>query len=176
MQEAVKFNEFGRLGEIIVMTKPPLRLVLDAKTDMPRSLNSQGLASFIIGSARMFSGDVELCDPQDRKLAEKLFLYGDWTTDGPFAIMNGNEITGVEFIARPEEPSDQGFDGIGWASRIFGRYFAAQTTEGKEVIQLNGSPAPEWFAPLATWPFETSKLPLWLGRIESPPMDELSAQ
>jgi hypothetical protein len=49
-------------------------------------------------------------------------------------------------VAAPEEPSDQGFDGIGWASRIFTRYFATRTVDGDQVIQLNGAPVPEWFA------------------------------
>lgn len=36
MQDAVMANEFGRLGEVIIMTRPPLRLVLDADRKMPR--------------------------------------------------------------------------------------------------------------------------------------------
>jgi hypothetical protein len=36
---------------------------------------------------------------------------------------------GVEFVARPEPPSDQGFEGIGWASRISSCFYAAQTIE-----------------------------------------------
>lgn len=167
MQEALVANEFGRLGEVIIMTRPPLRLVLGAASDMPRTLSSDGLANFIIGSAKLFSGDTELVDPKDHKLAEVLFLFGEWSVDGPFAIMDDDGgIAGVEFIARPIEPSDQGFDGIGWASRIFTRFFAQQTVDGDHVIQLNGEAAPEWFAPLAEWDFRNSKLPLWLGQIE----------
>jgi len=167
MKDAVIANEFGRLGEVIIMTKPPLRLVLGAAVDMPRTLDDAGLANFIIGSVRLYSGDTELVDPRDRKLAEVLFLYGEWTAEGPFAIMDGNGIAGVEFVARPEEPSDQGFDGIGWASRIFTRFYAAQTIDGDQVIQLNGDAAPEWFAPLAAWDFKNSRLPLWLGVVDA---------
>lgn len=166
MQEALVANEFGRIGEVIIMTRPPLRLVLGAATDMPRTLNDDGLANFVIGSAKLFSGDTELADPKDRKLAEVLFLYGDWSVAGPFAIMDDGGIAGVEFVSNPVEPSDQGFDGIGWASRIFTRFFAQQTVDGDHVIQLNGEAAPEWFAPLAEWDFPNSKLPLWLGKIE----------
>lgn len=73
MKYAVLANESERLGEVIIMTKPPLRLVLEAATDMPRSLSPEGLANFIIGSAKLFSGDVELTDPRHRKLAEVCF-------------------------------------------------------------------------------------------------------
>lgn len=43
MKDALLINESGRLGEVIIMTKPPLRLVLGAATDMPFSLSPEGL-------------------------------------------------------------------------------------------------------------------------------------
>lgn len=168
MMDAMMANESGKLGEVIIMTKAPLRLVLRASTDMPRSLSPEGLANFIIASAKLYSGNVELTDSKDRKLAEVLLLYGEWSISGPIAVNDGGEFGGVEFVAMPEEPSDQGWDGIGWASRIFSRYYAAQTIDDDEVIQLHGDAAPEWFAPLSDWDFENSKLPLLLGRIEAP--------
>lgn len=60
----------------------------------------------MIGSAKLFSGDVELTDAKDRKLAEVLFLYGEWSAEGPFAIMDSEKLGGVEFVAKPEESSD----------------------------------------------------------------------
>jgi hypothetical protein len=171
VQEAVMASEFGKLGEVIIITRPPLRLVLDADTKMPSSLSAEGLGQFIVGAARIFSGDTELTDPRDRRLAQILFLFGEWRTEGPFARMDGEQIGGIEFVARPEEPSDQGFDGIGWGSRIFSRFYAEQTVDGDQVIQLNGDAAPEWFAPLADWDFKKSKLPLWLGHVVGPQDD-----
>lgn len=168
MEDAIVANESGKFGEVIVMTKPPLRLVLSAATEMPRSLSPEGLANFIIGSAKLYSGAMELTDPKDRKLAEVLLFYGDWTLEGPLAVTNDGEFVGVEFVANPEEVSDQGWDGIGWASRIFSRFYAAQTIDGDHVIQLHGEAAPHWFAPLSDWDFKNSKLPLLLGRIAVP--------
>lgn len=158
MKDAVLANESGRLGEVIIMTKAPLRVVLGAATDMPHSLSPEGLTNFIIGSAKLYSGEVELTDLRDRKLAEVLLFYGEWSVEGPLAITEGGEFAGVEFVAMPEEPSDQGWDGIGWASRIFSRYYAAQTIDGDQVIQLHGEAAPEWFAPLSDWDFKNSGL------------------
>jgi len=137
-------------------------LVLDAVIDKPRALSADGLAEFVIGSAQVYSGNVELTDPRDRRLAEMLFLYGEWPAEGPLAIMGDDGIVGVEFVAAPEEPSDQVFDAVGCASRIFTRYFATRTVDGDKVIQLNGAPVPEWFAPLGAWDFKRSQLPLWL--------------
>jgi hypothetical protein len=61
-------------------------------------------------------------------------------------------------------------DGTGWAwaSRIFSRYYAAQTVDGDQVIQLHGEAAPDWFAPLSDWDFKNSKLPLLLGGVQAP--------
>ena len=91
MKDAVLANESGRLGEVIIMTKAPLRVVLGAATDMPHSLSPEGLTNFIIGSAKLYSGEVELTDLRDRKLAEVLLFYGEWSTEGPLAITDGGE-------------------------------------------------------------------------------------
>ena len=126
------------------------------------------MADYRIGSAKIFGGDAELTNPRDRKLAEVLLFYGEWSTEGPLAVTENGEFAGVGFVATPEEPSDQGWDGIGWASRIFSRYYAAQTIDGGQVIQLHGEAAPEWYAPLSSWDFKNSKLPLLLGRVQAP--------
>lgn len=173
MQEAMLANEFERLGEVLIMTKPPLRLVLEAATDMPRSLSGEGLANFMIGSAKLYSRDVELTDPKDRKLAQVFLFHGEWAVDGPFALFDGDQIAGVEFVAKPVEPTNQRWEGIGTASRIFSSFYADQTIDSDQVIQLDGEPAPDWFAPLASWDFKNSKLPLLLGRIQ--PSDGVKA-
>ena len=91
MKDAVLANESGRLGEVIIMTKAPLRVVLGAATDMPHSLSPEGLTNFIIGSAKLYSGEVELTDLRDRKLAEVRLFYGEWSVEGPLAITEGGE-------------------------------------------------------------------------------------
>ncbi len=165
MQDAVVVNEFARLGEVTIMTVPPLRIVLGAALDRPRGLEGD-IANFIVGSAEIFADGKRLVDARDRKLAEVLLFYGEWTLAGPFALMEEGEIAGVEYVAEPEEATGDSWQGIGWASRIFSRYFAAQTIEGDRLIQLNGRSAPDWFAPLDGWDFVNSDLRLLLGRIE----------
>jgi hypothetical protein len=169
MRDALMVNEFVRLGEVSIATRPPLRFVLRADREKPRTVNAAGEARFVIGSVHIFSGEVELLDARDRRLAEILFFYGDWPMEGPFAVLEGDQLIGAEYVAEPPEPSNQGFDGIGWASRIFSRYFAIRTMEGDAVIQLRADAVPEWFAPLASWPFGESKLPLWLISVRPSP-------
>ena len=165
MQDALVADEFSRLGDVTIMTMPPLSIVMNAATDRPRSLKAD-VANFIIGSVEIFANGQKLDDASDRKLAEVLLFYGDWKLSGPFALMEGDEIAGVQYIAEPEEVSGNGWEGIGRASRIFSRYFAAQTIEDEHVIQLHGRAAPDWFAPLKSWDFTNSKLRLLLAYME----------
>jgi len=112
----------------------------------------------------LFSDAVELVDPKDQKLAWILMNYGDWEVEGPHAIETGGVLRGLEIRARPKEPSNEGFDFIGVASRIFSTYFASETIEGNQIIQLQGTAVPGWFSPLSQWDYKRSKLPLWLLR------------
>lgn len=169
MQEATIANELGSLGDVIIMTKPPLRLFFEASRELPRTIDKDGMVKLVIGASRVFIGGVELTQSDDRRLAELFLSFGEWVMEGPFAVGQGDELDGVEFVLSPEEPSNQGWEGIGTASRMFSRYYAAQTVDGdNQIVQLNGKPVPEWFAPLAEWDFKASDLPLLLLRQSRP--------
>jgi hypothetical protein len=162
MQDAMVASELGRLGDVMLWTTPPLRVLIEGSAE--RQLRMEPDASSITGGAslRIFSRGQELEDPKDRHLALILADYGEWRIEGP-RILDGFEHGAAEFISSPEEPSEDGMDGIGSASRIFSRYFDQNTIAGDAVIQLAGEPVPEWFAPIATWDFKNSRLPLWVG-------------
>ncbi|KHK93565.1 hypothetical protein [Novosphingobium malaysiense] len=166
MPQAIMASELARLGDVSISTVSPLRLVLGADLNKPSSLGSDDVANFTIESARLFSGEVELTDEKDRQLAEMLLLFGEWPIEGLYPVMDGDVLVGVEFVSVPEEPSGIGFDSIGWASRIFSRFFAESTVKGDQVIQLSRGPAPERFAPLGSWDFAGSNLPLWLFQLQ----------
>jgi len=166
LAEAVRANEFARLGERIIATRPPLRLHLDASPTHTAVLGTEDIAHFTIGNVRLFSHETELTDPRDTGFAEVLFRFGDWEIQGPFARMDGDRLIGVEFIAEPEERQNGDLEGIGWASRIFSRYYAQVTVNDGKVVQLYGDAVPQWFSVLQDWDFESRKLPLMLGVIE----------
>jgi hypothetical protein len=170
MEEAMMANALGCLGDVSLNTVAPLRLVFAGTPGDPLTLDADGLPQSSVSVAKIFSRNVELDDPKDRQLAMVLMQYGEWPIDGPNPVPS-DPAGAVEFVAEPVEPSDEGFDGIGMASRIFSRYFASQTIAGEQVIQLHGAPVPEWFAPIASWDFKRSRLPLWVFRMQ-PPVDE----
>lgn len=170
LQESLLANEIGRLGDMFIATKAPLRLVLEGIDDLPASAEDQTLER-IRAAARFFSDKVELTDPQDRQLAYVLLFFGNWRIEGPRKLAAGAPSRGIEIIAFPEETNEpdetteQDLVGIGLASHIFTSYYNTQTVDGAAVIGLQGAPVPHWFAPLGKWDFKSSKLPLILGRL-----------
>lgn len=170
MLDAMTASHMWRLGDVSINTTSPLRFTVlkrpDGKVDTP-----QAGAMGLLAVSRMFSGDVELTEPRERHLARTLFAFGEWPLQGPTDVTDENGNPAYEFVAEPEEPSDQGFDGVGWASRIFSRYFAEQTQDGDRVIQLHGMAAPDWFAPLSAWHATPSALPLWLIHLKPAPRE-----
>lgn len=166
MEQAMMACDLGRLGDASIGTVAPLRLILEAAPDKPSVLGRDGLAEFTIGSVRIFSDQTELRDARDRKLAMVLFEFGEWPISEPSPVMEGGALSGVEFVAAPEEPNEDDPQSVGRASRIFSRYFATRTLDGDQVVQLKGDAVPEWFAPLAAWDFAGSRLPLWLFRLQ----------
>lgn len=163
MEDAFIVNEFGRLGDVSISTRFPLRIV---RAVVPEPYRDQNLdAVSYLGPMRMFSTEVELTHPRDRKLAEVLCLYGEWPTSGPEPIRKGDELVGVQYVFAPVEPGEQPIeDSMGTASTIFSRFYSDETIEGDRVVQLLGEARPDWFAPLSDWPFGHSELPLWLKR------------
>ncbi|WP_336964002.1 hypothetical protein [Sphingobium aquiterrae] len=170
MEGAMMANALGCLGDVSLNTVAPLRLMFAGTQEEPLMLDGEGLPENRVPVAKIFSRNVELIDPKDRQLAMVLMQYGEWPISGPNPVPN-DPAGAVEFIAEPVEPSDEGYDGIGTASRIFSRYFSSQTIAGDQVIQLHGAPVPQWFAPIASWDFKGSRLPLWVFRMQ-PKVDE----
>ena len=76
----------------------------------------------------------------------------------------GNGVKLRHLRAAPLEKSDNGFDTIGFASRIFSRFYRSETSAGDQVTRIQGEPRPEWFQPLADWDFKASKLAFRLFR------------
>ncbi|MCW2248054.1 hypothetical protein M2352_003688 [Azospirillum fermentarium] len=162
MGDAMKANLMGKLGDVHIGTIAPLRLRFEADQEKSVCLYDDGKAEFTIQAVKIFSDTTELTDSRDQKLAWILMHYGDWVTDGARAIRSEDVFQGIEFCAYPQEISEEGFNFVGIASRIFSNYFTHRTVEGDQVIQLKGEAAPEWFSPLSEWDFKNSKLPLWL--------------
>lgn len=161
MAEAFPYSRLGDLGDVSINLPGPLQFTVmfepgvESAEEQPRP------------TAALYRDGQLLTDARDQNLAMILLQFGEWPLSGPLEEQLENGARLVHFKAEPEEPSGQGFDGIGIASRIFSRFYREDTSAGDQVTQLNGEPRPEWFRPLAEWDFEASKLGLRIFRMQA---------
>ena len=165
MQEgrtASRVSEMARIGDLTVGTTPNLSLHLYTDPSKPRSVEGDGRAPFTVERTAMFSGEKEITDPLEKKIAWILIQYGDWPSDEPAFRIVDNELVAIE-IANPRERANEGenFEMIGTLSRVFARYYATQTLDDDGVKQVDAELIPDWFRPLTDKGYKSKTLPLW---------------
>lgn len=163
MAPAFPYSRLGDLGDVSINLPGPLQFT--ARFEPTKT--GDAVAAKGRPTAALYRDGQLLTDPRDQNLAMVLLQYGEWPLNGPMEETAEDGARLVHFLAEPEEPSDQGFDGIGLASRIFSRFYRADTSAGDQVTQLHGEARPEWFKPLSEWDFKASKLALRIGRIQA---------
>lgn len=161
MQRAMVVNELGLLGDRTIATVAPLRISLLADPARTSPIDDDGNVVITFGEVQFCSNEKPVTDRLEREIALMLMEYGDWLCDGPTPVIEGSRLDAIEFCWNPEEPTGQGFDGIGNLSRIFSRYFAQMTLKDGAVVQLRAPLRPGWFAPLLDPNYKCQALPLW---------------
>jgi len=165
MMQAAKVNELGRLGDMTIGTRAPLRLRLVADPGRTSPIGPDGQVEITFGAVQLFCEDREILDPIERDIAWIFMEHGEWREQGPTPIIEGDRLLAIEFAWAPEEPSDQGFDFVGTLSRMFARYYAKQTIKNSEIVQLHAPLRPDWFRPLNRANHKSQALPLWCIRL-----------
>ncbi|MER8808251.1 hypothetical protein [Mesorhizobium australicum] len=162
MAKAFPYSRLGDLGDVSINLPGPLQFTVSFEPAQTDGSEQQPRPTAV-----MYREGELLTDVRDQNLAMILLQFGEWPLTGPIEEDVGDGGRLVHFKAEPEEPSGQGFDGIGFASRIFARFYREDTSAGDQVTQLNGESRPEWFSPLAQWDFQTSKLGLRILRMQA---------
>jgi len=161
MTDAMRVSEMARLGDVTIGTKAPLKFRMVADQSKPRFIEN-GQANITICQVQLFCDQSEIIDENDKRLVWLLMQFGDWETEPPTAIMDGDLVDALECQWSPQQASDdQGFDMIGTASTIFSRYFALNTTSGGEILQTEIEPVPDWLAPILSDRPTSDALPIW---------------
>ena len=160
-------NEMGYLGDLMIGTKPPLRLLLEADPDTVSPIGPDGVVNFATGDFRIFSGRNELLDSTEKEIAWAFMLYGDWIVSEPTPMMEGNVLKAVEFRWDPDKHINDPFGTIGMFSQVFSRYYSEQTMDEQEIVQLHAPPQPSWFAPLLADDYKSKTLPLLRIKIQA---------
>lgn len=159
MAKAFAYSRLGDLGDVAINLPGPLEFIARFE---PASGEAERRPT-----AALYRDGQLLTETRDQNLAMILLQFGEWPLTGPIEMPSDDGARLVRFTAEPEEPSEQGFDGIGLASRIFSRFYREDTSAGDQVTQLNGEARPDWFRPLSEWDFTTSKLGLRIFRIQA---------
>lgn len=121
MLTALRVNEFAQLGDRTIGTAPPLIFQLFTDRSKPRFVSSDGQAIFTIARAAIFSGETEIFDALEQKLAWIFMNYGDWEIDEPEAQVMDNQLESIKVFIRPRERANENeeFEMIGRLSTMF---------------------------------------------------------
>ena len=158
-------NELGCLGDRFVFTRPPLTLRLEADPESTKPVFENGTLEFTIGDVRVYSGHKEILAPSEKEIAWILMRFGEWTEIGPRPLFDNNQVMGIEFRWEPESGNDQEMESIGVLSKMFSRYYAEQTLQGHQVVQLSAPLRPGSFAPFIASDYKGRTLPLSTMRL-----------
>ena len=163
MQTAMRVNELGRLGDMVIGTRPPIKLLLTADPKKSSRVASDGTVEFVIARSQLYCGDDEITDSNELQIAWLFIWYGEWEIADTRPLLEENRLKEIEFVCQPKERTNRyaEFEIIGTLSQMFTRYYAEQTLDNHEVTHLQARPQPKWFAPLAKPDYEGKALPLW---------------
>lgn len=157
---AMRVSEMAKIGDQSIGTRLPLTIRFSADRQKERTVGEGGMTNFTV------SGVDILCDGQtlngiDRSLAYLLIQFGELSGEEPVALMDGELLDAVDFNFVHQEPTDQGFEIVGSASRMFARYYAMQTIEEGKVVRTAIPLEPDLFRVLTVGDGTGHTLPLW---------------
>jgi hypothetical protein len=117
---AIAFNRLIELGDFMIGARWPLRLRLVADPDKPCDLEANGKANFTVLRAEFYSGEEQVMDPAEQRIAFTLMSFGDWELEGPYPLHDGDRFVGVEYESAPgaEERRQEDWDFVGSLSKI----------------------------------------------------------
>ncbi|POE08561.1 hypothetical protein BV921_15135 [Pectobacterium odoriferum] len=160
MMDALKVSELASLGDESIGIRAPLLLRLTMNPERTSSIAPNGTVHVTVGHAQIFSAGFELSDPSDQQIAWTVMQYGDWKMGEPRAVVEGDRLIALEFDCAPLEQSGQGFESVGFLSRLFARYYADQTMKDGEVVRIKIPAQPEWLRALRQTN-GTRRMPIW---------------
>ena len=162
MKNGIVESELGNLGDRVVGTRPPLRLRLTANPAKTSRIGADGKVDFTIADVEYYCEKNKIVGTVEKQIAWILMQFGEWEEDDPKPLLEGNQFKGIEFQWAPRQRCNEGFEIVGYLSRIFTRYYAEQTLKGQDVVQLLAKPRPEWFELFVSPDYKQKELPLWI--------------
>jgi len=160
MMDAARFNETACIGDQTIGTRAPLTIRFVADRTKERRVAEDGKAPFTIAAVEVLC-EGEVLTGLDRDLALLMIQFGEWREEESVPVVNGDVLDAVDFNWVPEQMSDQGFDIVGSASRMFARYYSLRTIDGGQVVRTAFTLEPGLFRVLTHSDATGHSLPLW---------------
>ena len=160
LPQAIKANELISLGDMMIGTKPPLRLQLIAEPSTMELVGDDGFTTFTVGDTKIYCGEDEIIDPVEREIAWTIILYGGWEESEPKIEVDMGKLRMIEYSWEPEERESSGFGIVGFLSQMFAQYYTDLTIKSEKVVQIRAPFQPGWFEPLVREDLLCDKLPL----------------
>jgi len=162
LAEAFPPNQMAILGDKMIATRFPLRVVVRADKSKPRSL-SDGRVQFTIGGVELFSQEDRILDSIDANIALFLCLWGKWKEESE-AIVDGDKLDAVQHRFNPTEPHDSNeFSIVGSLSSMFSKQYQARAVDNDgNIRQIRLDFPPGHLAKLLPGQYTGRELPLWV--------------
>ncbi len=160
IDDAMRANEMALLGDLMLGTRYPLTLRVLADPTARRSVDEHGRVLFTISDVKMYCAGQEITDPDERSIAFRLMLFGDWHEENEASIY-GKDLQWIEFCFVPPGDSGHDFAIVGSLSSIFSRTYALRTLDHGRVKYLRTTQSPARIGSLVPKNYRGTALPLW---------------
>ncbi len=167
LEQAMKTNEMGILGDMLVGTEFPLRFRIIADPGAERRLGKNGQVAFTIGGIEMYCRDRLLTKKREQSIAMWFMLYGPWEEKAT-AEISGGELVGVDFIRTPPVDSGQGFELVGALSSLFSTMYLGSTSDEDRVTRLGIQVTSGSLGSMIPGNYKSEALPLWRLHVMPP--------
>lgn len=164
MARAQVMNEMGRLGDITIGTRSPLRLRVVADPSHTRTIDANGHATFTVGAWEVWSEDRKIELPLEQRIATYLILHGGWDivhtnveTDGDLLVAVDHHMGLDEEYSLQEE---NGFERVDALSSMISRRNRSSTGEA-EISAVKAKFLPGAAGALIPKDYKGIALPLW---------------
>lgn len=166
MQNAMMVNELSALGDLTIGAKTPIRLRLTMDEKRTSRIAQDGTVKVTIGGVKIFCGDEEINSSEAQQILWIFMQYGTWSEQKPHPICEGDRLKAIEYVWKPEENINVGFEMIGTLSHMFTRYYLEQTQEKGKIVQLRAPLRPDWFKNIKNSEKKELGLSLWQFKLE----------
>jgi len=161
---AMKFNAMSLVGDVMVGTKMPLKMVFEVEhlsEARPEPTTREFEARITNVYASCAGRRIE--DATESRIAFYMMLYGNLVEE-TIPVFHDDRLVAFEHVFNKEQETDQGFELVGSLSSMFSRFYRHATSDQDKggVKQIHARTRPGALGQLIPKGFKGDALPLWI--------------